>query len=172
MKAHFQMFADYNKWANERLYETATLLSDEDRKLDRGVFFGSLHNTLNHLLVGDLFWMHRFTGTGRKPAALNECLHDDFEELRADRAIEDQRIIDHVGGLSNADLSGFIEYARVGQTTKLRQNRAEALAHFFNHQTHHRGQCHALLTGFGVTTPGFDLLFYQRELETGVPVLS
>ena len=63
MKTRYTMFAAYNAWANERLYDAAAQLSDADYRADRGAFFKSVHGTLNHLLIGDRIWMRRFTGT-------------------------------------------------------------------------------------------------------------
>ena len=71
MKAHFDMLALYNRWANNRLYEAAAQLPDEDYRADRGAFFRSVHGTLNHVLVGDRIWMRRFTGEGEAPTRLD-----------------------------------------------------------------------------------------------------
>ena len=110
MKAQFEMLAAYNAWVNERLYEAAARLGDADYRADRGAFFGSLHGTLNHLLLGDRIWMHRFTGEGDEPKHLDAILHDDFPSLRAARRAEDGRIITYVERLSEADLRGTIRY--------------------------------------------------------------
>ena len=67
MKPYFDLLAAYNAWANERIYEAASRLSDDEYRADRGVFFKSLHGTLNHLLVADRIWLRRFTGTGEAP---------------------------------------------------------------------------------------------------------
>ena len=92
MYAHFKRLAGYNRWANERLYDCAAALTDADRKQDRGALFGSIHNTLNHILVGDRIWMNRFTGHGPMPARLDEVPYVDFDALRAARGAEDERI--------------------------------------------------------------------------------
>ena len=102
MKAHFEQMARYNRWANRRLYDDAATLPDEVRKRPARLFFGSIHGTLNHLLVTDYIWMRRFTDDGPVPQALNQILHDDFAELRAAREREDERIlgfVDDPGGL-------------------------------------------------------------------------
>jgi uncharacterized damage-inducible protein DinB len=69
MLARYRMFAGYNAWCNERLYDAAAQIADPDYRTDRGVFFKSLHGTLNHLLVGDRIWMRRFSGQGEPPEA-------------------------------------------------------------------------------------------------------
>jgi hypothetical protein len=94
----FRMFAGYNAWANERLYSAAAMLSDSEYRADHGAFFGSVHGTLNHLLVGDRIWMQRLTGEGEAPARLDAILHEDFGALRAAREAEDARIVAFVEG--------------------------------------------------------------------------
>src|SRR5216684_2564728 len=106
MKSQFQMLAAYNDWANRRLYDAAAALSEADYRADRGAFFGSLHGTLNHLLLGDRIWMHRFTGEGEEPAELDAILYEDFTALRQARSREDARITAYVGSLTEADLAG------------------------------------------------------------------
>src|SRR5262245_43096411 len=110
MKRHFEMLAAYNTWVNERLYDAAANLSETEYRRDRGAFFGSLHGTLNHLLLGDIIWMHRFTGEGEEPAKLDDILFDDFGELRRARRQEDARIEAYVKNLDTAQLEGTITY--------------------------------------------------------------
>jgi len=86
------MLAGYNAWANRRLYDAAAELDDADYRADHGAFFSSVHGTLNHLLVGDRIWMHRFTGEGPSLTKLDAILYEDFAELRAAREAEDDRI--------------------------------------------------------------------------------
>jgi uncharacterized damage-inducible protein DinB len=160
LKAHFDELAAYNRWANRRLYNEAATLPDETRKREVGLFFGSVHRTLNHLLVADYIWMRRFTGDGPQPERLNQVLHEDFEELRAAREREDERILGFVTGLRDYDR--VLEYQNSSGKT-FRQEIGPALTHFFNHQTHHRGQVHAGLTIAGIREPAsLDLLGLQR----------
>ena len=163
MKTHFEMFSRYNAWANERLYAAAANLTDADYRADRGAFFKSMHGTLNHLLVADRIWMHRFTGTGPSGDKLNAILYDDLPSLRAARRSEDMRIVGYVEGLSTSDLEGHIRYQTITNPQTIEQRLAPALDHFFNHQTHHRGQAHALLTAITGDAPSFDLIIFQRE---------
>ena len=159
---HYRMFARYNAWANGRVYEAAARLSDEQYRADRGAFFGSVHGTLNHLLVTDRIWMQRFTGEGDAPNRLDAILFETFEELRAARGAEDRRIVRFVEGLDDRRIEGSIKYRRVSSPEQFEQALAPALAHWFNHQTHHRGQVHALLTGLAGQAPELDLLYFQR----------
>jgi uncharacterized damage-inducible protein DinB len=170
MKARYRMFAGYNAWCNRRLYEAAASLSDADYRADRGAFFKSVHGTLNHLLVADRIWMQRFTGAGELPKSLDAILYEDFAALRAARLTEDARISRYVDGLSEAELAGSIRYRTFVRPTDIEQELAPALDHFFNHQTHHRGQAHALLSAAigNDATPSLDLIIYQRETGVGM----
>jgi len=163
LKAHFEMLAGYNGWANRTLYDAAARLGDADYRADRGAFFKSLHGTLNHLLVADLVWMRRFTGEGMLPARLDAILHDDLPSLRVAREAEDARLLAYVAGLDGAALAGTIRYRRVSSPELHEQALAPALAHLFNHQAHHRGQASAILSGLGDRSLEIDLLFYQRQ---------
>jgi uncharacterized damage-inducible protein DinB len=104
MRPIFQMFANYNCWANARLYAAAAQLPDAEYRADHGAFFKSVHGTLNHLPVGDRIWMQRLTGKGDAPARLDAILFEDLEPLRAARAAEDARIVAFISGLSDDDL--------------------------------------------------------------------
>ena len=167
MTARYVMFAAYNRWANRRLYDDAAELSDTDYRADRGASFKSVHGTLNHLLVADRIWMHRFTGEGEAPDRLDAVLHDDLAGLRLAREAEDERIIRFVGALTEADLAGHFRYRTIMQPLTVEQKRAPALDHFFNHQTHHRGQAHCLLTAITGDAPSLDLVMFQRESGLG-----
>jgi uncharacterized damage-inducible protein DinB len=170
MTARYLMFAGYNAWCNERLYDAASKVSDADYRADRGAFFRSLRGTLNHLLVGDRIWMQRFTGEGELPKSLDAILYDDFGELRAARRAEDQRISRYIASLSDEDLAGTIRFRTFVRPETIEQPLQPALDHFFNHQAHHRGQAHALLSSMigNEATPSFDLIIYQRETGVGL----
>jgi uncharacterized damage-inducible protein DinB len=148
-KTHFSMLAGYNTWANARVYEAAAGLSDADYRADRGAFFKSVHGTLNHLLVTDRIWMRRFTGAGDALSRLDAILFDDLSALRAVRGAEDERIETYIAGLDEKDLQGRFRYRTISNPAEFEQPLASALIHFFNHQTHHRGQVHAMLTQAG-----------------------
>lgn len=167
MIAHYRTFAGYNAWANRRLYDAAASLSDTDYRADRGAFFKSMHGTLNHLLATDYIWMKRFSGAGEAPDRLDAILHEAFGPLRAAREAEDRRIVAWVHGLDEARLKGVIRYRRVSTPEEFVQPLMPALDHWFNHQTHHRGHAHMILTALGRPAPELDLLFYQREAEAG-----
>jgi uncharacterized damage-inducible protein DinB len=174
MKSRYRMFANYNAWCNERLYDAAALVSDADYRADRGAYFGSLHGTLNHLLVADRLWMKRFTGVGAQPSCLDAILYDDFADLRAARRSQDVLINRYIDNLDDRALSGTLTYRTVVNPQTIEQPLAPALDHFFNHQTHHRGQAHALLSSIigNEKTPSFDLIIYQRQTGQGLSKIS
>jgi len=170
MKDYFNMFALYNRWCNERLYEASAKLSDADYRAEKGAFFGSVHRTLNHLVVTDRIWMRRFTGEGPIHTELDEVPYDDLGSLGEARREEDERIIFYVDSLAEADLAGMFTYQTISNPRDITQPLAPALAHFFNHQAHHRGQAHCLLTMLSGHdfAPSFDLVLFQRQTGIGL----
>nr|WP_295463507.1 DinB family protein [Mesorhizobium sp.] len=162
MKQHFRMFAAYNAWANAQLYDAAQAMSIDEFNRDTGAFFGSMMGTLNHILVADRIWMKRFTGEGQAPATLDTILFSDFGKLRAAREAEDRRIADYVEGLTEKAFAGRFTYMTVTDMRTVSQRLAPALAHLFNHQTHHRGQAHMILTSLGKPSLTLDLIYFQR----------
>lgn len=159
---HFQTFARYNAWADRRLYDACAQLSDEEYRKDRKAFFRSIHNTLNHLLIGTRVWLARLTKTEHGVKRLDEILYDDFATLRRACEAEDERLTHYVDGLDGMRLASILEYkTTAGPVGALPI--ATILSHLFNHQTHHRGQVHAMLTQTGVAAPQLDLLYYAME---------
>ena len=162
----FRMFAAYNEWANRMLYQEVATLTDAEFRADKGAFFGSLHGTLNHILAADRIWQKRFTGTGDAPTALDAILHDDFAGLQAARWAEDDRIITWIESLRETDLAKEITYTPLTNPTVITHPLAPALFHFFNHQTHHRGQCHMILTALGRPSLSLDMIYFLRSEGT------
>ncbi len=165
MRDHFKMFAAYNGWANRKLYTAAADLSDEQWKEDTGVFFGSMCGTLNHILVADMIWMHRFTGEGDVPDRLDANLHEEFSPLLSARREMDDRIIAFCDTVSGEQLAAEFTYTPVTNPTPVTMKLAPALAHIFNHQTHHRGHAHAVLTRITGDAPALDLIYYEIEMN-------
>lgn len=162
------MLAAYNAWANARIYDAAAALSSEEWQRDTGAFFRSMMGTLNHILAADRIWLKRMTGKGDAPNTLDAIIHAEFDRLWAARQAEDRRLLDWVGGLSAADLGGRFTYLTVTDLRTVSQRLAPALSHVFNHQTHHRGQAHAILTTLGKPSVVLDLILFQRTPE-GLP---
>jgi uncharacterized damage-inducible protein DinB len=167
MKEMFEMFAAYNEWANGVVYAAAGNLTEEEFKADTGAFFGSMMGTLNHLLCADRIWMRRVTGSGDAPTALNTILHPDLPSLAVARVREDQRIKAIIDGLDEKALAANFSYVPITTPVPVTQRLGSALAHIFNHQTHHRGQCHMILTALGRPSITLDMVSFQRKFENG-----
>jgi len=165
MKQHFEMMAAYNHWANRTLYAAAAELSPDEFSRDVGVFFRSMTGTLNHILVADRIWMRRFTGEGDAPDRLDAILYSAFPALRLARDAEDKRIAEWVDTLAEDAFHGRFTYMSITNPTVVSQRLAPALTHFFNHQAHHRGHAHAILSLLGKNPPSLDLSFFHRTAD-------
>jgi uncharacterized damage-inducible protein DinB len=151
--------AAYNAEMNRSLYEASARIPDDNRRQDRGAFWGSLHGTLCHLLWGDQAWMSRFDHWP-KPTVIQKqsaTLVQDFDELQRLRADADARISDWAGRVTEAWLADDLTWFSPSANLELRKPRGFLVTHFFNHQTHHRGQAHALITACGEKTGDTDL---------------
>ncbi len=160
---NYQMLAAYNAWANKLLYAAVTELSEDELHRDTGAFFGSVFATLSHILVADRVWLNRFTGEGPKPKTLDEKPYATLPELNAARIQEDARIIDFIDSLTPDQLEASFSYTPVTSPELVSHKLWPALTHFFNHQTHHRGQIHAGLTGMGKSSLSLDLIYFVRR---------
>jgi uncharacterized damage-inducible protein DinB len=156
---YIRTMAAYNAAMNTRLYDCAARLTDEQRREDRGAFFKSLLGTLNHLLWADHVWMARFDGWDR-PTVLQKdsgALFADFTALRAAREDADGKIKDWATRVTPEWVHGPLTWHSNTTNAEMTLPAGYAVMHFFNHQTHHRGQAHALVTAMGEDT-GTDLL--------------
>lgn len=166
---HTRLMADYNRWMNQRVYAAAARLPADAVTQDRGAFFGSILGTLNHLMVADRIWLRRFAEHPARfaaleplrgqpaPTDLRAVQHDTLPALRAAREQLDATIADWAGEVSEADLDHVLAYTNT-KGALWRQPFGLLLIHFFNHQTHHRGQVTTLLTQAGEDVGGTDLL--------------
>lgn len=156
LKQHFQMLAGYNTLANSKLYEVCSKLSDAQRKQIRPAFFKSIHGTLNHIMIGDRIWMGRFKGQKMSSTRLDAILYHDFEVLQKARVLEDKKIEAFISSLSEDFFRDTIKY--LDNQGKAYNDPTELLvAHFFNHQTHHRGQIHDMLTQTEIAPPALGM---------------
>ena len=160
--ALFQTLGDFNAWANERLYDSCTQLSKDDYARERKAFFGSIDKTLNHILVVDQLWRGRMEGWKPSIKSLADVPHENLNDLRAAREAEDIALKKLVGGLDAKRLERAVRYRFLDGTP------AEApldllLITLFNHQTHHRGQVHVMLTQSGITPPPLDILDFHMD---------
>ncbi len=155
--------ARYNQWQNQNLYSAADALSEEERRKDRGAFFKSIHATLNHLLWADHMWLSRIAGGQQPDCSLDDssAFRAEWPALKVDREQCDKRLIDWADHLDSAALEGeFTWYSALlqGMVTKPKHL---VVTHVFNHQTHHRGQVHAMLTAAGARPHGTDLVMMK-----------
>ena len=158
---HAQLMAKYNKWQNQSIYSAASTLTDEQRKQDRGAFFKSIHGTLNHLLWGDQTWMNRLARMpppGAKSIADSASYYDDWSELRNQREAYDEAIGQWADSVSQSWLAEELSWYSGAAGRELSKPKWLLVTHFFNHQTHHRGQVHAMLTAAGAKPEDTDII--------------
>ncbi|HBA32520.1 MAG TPA: damage-inducible protein DinB [Gammaproteobacteria bacterium] len=151
------VMAQYNQWMNMNIFRAAALLDDQQRKIDCGLFFRSIHETLGHLLLSDRMWLHRFTG---QPEVRVDNVDDaHFEAQKTKRFALDCEILSWADSLSVSDSRKALHYLSTVTNATETVDLSRAILHFFNHQTHHRGQVTAALSqqsvDFGIT----DLIF-------------
>ena len=154
-----QTMAAYNAEMNRRIYDAAERIPDPIRREPRGAFWGSLHGTLCHLLWGDQMWMSRFD-KWPKPTIVQKqsaALIEGFDELKRARVEADEKISDWAGRVTQDWLAEDQVWFSSSVQKELHQPRSLLVTHFFNHQTHHRGQAHALITAVGEQTGDTDL---------------
>ena len=169
---HLPLLARFNRWANRHLYACVAGLDDEAYRRDRGAFFGSIHGTLNHLLVVDRLWSARIQHCDAGIRSLDQILFIDFEALRKARGEEDEKLIALVDRSSEAMLEASVRYRRIDGDALEEARAGHILLTLFNHQTHHRGQVHVMLTQAGVTPPPLDVIDYLEEVGEAGPAGS
>ena len=157
--------ARYNAWQNQWMFQAVDALDEAAREADRGLFWRSIRATLSHLMWGDMMWMSRFDG-GEAPARpLTETGEAyAWPELMAERPRLDARIAGWSWGVSQDEIDGHLAWYSGAMKRDMSKPYAMCVVHFFNHQTHHRGQVHAALTGLGVRTDDTDLPFMPDEV--------
>lgn len=167
--SHIVLMASYNEWMNVKLYETAGKLPPQELAADRKAFFGSLIGTLNHIVVADTIWLKRFAAHPsnhhtldpirklRAPLSLDELLFADIGELYAHRKMLDEIIKQWATALTQEDLSHALRYTNM-KGVVAKKSFYSLVMHFFNHQTHHRGQATVLLSQAGADVGVTDLL--------------
>lgn len=159
MHGQFATFARYNAWANRRLYDACAQLSDAEYRRQRGAFFGSIHRTLDHILFVDRLWFGRIVGQPSGLTDPGQPLYECRSELRAAREEEDKNIVAIVDAIAAPDIDKDLNYTTM-EGGKRSTRLSLVLSEAFNHQTHHRGQVHTMLTQAGVKAPELDLILY------------
>jgi len=163
MVEHLRRMARYNRWANERLYAACRDLPEAEYRKPRQAFFGSLHGTLNHILVGDRLWLARIEGAPPPALRLDDQPCASLDELDVARSAEDARMIGLVDGYREDEIGRTVRYRTVTRPGEFSTPLHLCWLHLFNHQTHHRGQAHDQLSQTTVPPPPLDLIFYLRE---------
>jgi uncharacterized damage-inducible protein DinB len=159
--AYVQRMSRYNRWQNENLYSVADRLPDADRRQNRGAFFGSIHATLSHLLWGDRIWMSRFANWPKPDGGIKDsvALFDDWDNLRRERVTTDSDLIGWADSVDPQWIAGDMTYFSGAVGKEITRPMWVLVTHLFNHQTHHRGQVHAMLTQAGGKPHDTDLPF-------------
>lgn len=157
--------AAYNRWMNRCLYAVSAELTEAERRQDRGVFFNSIHGTLNHILLADRVWMGRFLNKPFRVDSLDQELYQDFEALQQAREQTDTQIVQWANALTDETLAGTLHYRSVTGGPARNYDLWLAVTHFFNHQTHHRGQLTALLSQCGKDYGVTDLIQLPQVLD-------
>src|SRR5690554_1434467 len=160
--AHAQVMARYNRWQNRSIYTAADGLQEHQRKERRGAFFGSIHATLNHLLWADRIWMHRIAGwPAPAPKSIVESVayFESWDALKSERNATDDALVDWADQLNPEALAGNLTWYSGATGREQTRPKGLLIAHLFNHQTHHRGQVHCLLTQLGAKPEATDLAF-------------
>lgn len=173
--AHFVLLAQYNEWMNEKLYAAAAKLPPDAWLVERGAFFGSIAGTLNHIMAGDTIWLRRFAQHPSRFAVLQPLLawpvpvslgavHSlELPTLLARRKQLDAIIAQFAQALSDEDLDQVLDYKSM-KGIAAHKRFGSLLLHFFNHQTHHRGQASTLLSQMGVDIGVTDLLMLVPDI--------
>jgi uncharacterized damage-inducible protein DinB len=164
--AYIRTLAAYNSEMNRRLYGPASRLTDAERKAERGVFWGSLHKTLVHILWGDYSWMSRFAGWEKPEGALKQSAEwfDDFAKLQDSRFDADRRIEQWAATVDQRWIDTPLTWFSGAALREVTAPKGLLVTHFFNHQTHHRGQAHALITAAGERTDDTDLFLVVPQV--------
>jgi uncharacterized damage-inducible protein DinB len=161
------MMSRYNVWQNRQLMDIIDAIHVDELTKDRGAFFGSILGTLSHLLWGDMLWLNRFDPSAPSPdggPAESVSAYADLADWRAERLRTDMRIQVWADKVTEDDLKeNLTMFSRVLQA-ETSAEMAMCVPHFFNHQTHHRGQIHAMLTAAGYEAPVSDLFFMPKDL--------
>jgi uncharacterized damage-inducible protein DinB len=150
--------ARYNAWANKRLYDVAGQLSAEQLAEDRRGFFKSILGTLNHLLLADLLYRERLEKQPTTFTTLDEILHTDFDMLRDAQFAQDEWYLAFCEAMDPAELEGTLSFDTVGTNEYFSLPLRDCLTNLFQHQIHHRGQTHHMLSHAGVAPPPLDVV--------------
>jgi len=164
--AYCRQMARYNAWQNSGIIAEARVMDPSELSKERGAFFGSILGTLSHMLWADMIWMSRFDGGPAPEGGISDSatLVKDLETLALKRFRMDGRITNWARTLRDLDLTGDLIWMSGAADREVTKPRALCVAHFFNHQTHHRGQVHMMLTAMGIKPQDSDLFLMPEDL--------
>lgn len=162
MQQYLAKLSRYHRWATEKLFDSVALLSEEQYRSQKGLFFGSVHGTLNHLLLVDQLWLSRIEG---QPYPITDLSH----EIETDAKMLETALLNQCdlwfrtcAAMTDRRLAQNIKFRNVAGEAD-RMNTADLLMHVFNHGTHHRGQISAVLVEFGVPVPEMDYYYFVNK---------
>ncbi len=163
LRDHLRLMARYNVWAHRRLLAVCDQLDEQAYRASRGLFFGSLHGTLNHLLAVERIWRSRLTGEASGISGLDQIVEDRRAALAADLLDFAEGWLPWIDAQDEADLAADFAYRNL-KNEPFVLPRAAVPLHVFNHATHHRGQASTALTQAGLEAPVMDLPYFLLEL--------
>ncbi|GGG59197.1 damage-inducible protein DinB [Salipiger pallidus] len=157
----------YNAWQNDLMRQALEALPPKVVSSDRGAFFGSMLGTVNHILWADQMWMSRFAGWPKPECGLDQSpeLTRSVGAWSAERSRLDGHLSDWAAGVDHVALSGELRWVSGATGAQMSRPMSLCVAHMFNHQAHHRGQVHSMVTGAGAKGWLSDLAFLP-ELST------
>lgn len=168
MKAVLNMMMEYNRWANERLYADCDQVTEENYHRDLGTEYGSIHKTLDHILLVDLLWLDRFVGGGDKYPSFDQTITDTFKELKTRREITDEDLSRFCQESTEVGLTRMVQFKTVLAPATIEQPVGGAIILLFHHQSHYRSQAQAQLAMLGYKSQILNLMFFQRQTGLGL----
>ncbi len=159
IEKQFEMLSQYNSWMNKNIFNLCDSLNDDVRKKDMGAFFGSIHGTLDHILYGDIAWLERLRDSAYKPRDINKILYSNWDDLKQERFIVDNKIDIWVKSLNERKLNQIHTYTSNVDGKQRSVPYWTLVHHVFHHQTHHRGQLTTLLSQLGIDFGSTDIPF-------------
>jgi uncharacterized damage-inducible protein DinB len=166
-KEYVLTMARYNHWQNQSLIAAADGLTAAERMKERGAFFGSIQKTLSHVFWGDSVWMSKFTGSPAPQGGIPDSTDfiTDWDQFRIERKALDERILQWAHDVAPDWFDGDLSWYSMVQDREVSKPKSTLVIHLFNHQTHHRGQVHAMLTSAGATPDDTDVPFMPERFQ-------
>lgn len=168
MKALLNMMMEYNRWANERLFADCEQVPEEIYHRELNTEYGSIHKTLDHILLVDLLWLDRFAGGGDKYTSFDQTITDSFNELKERRQITDEELSRFCQESTEIGLTRMVQFRTILDPATIEQPVGGAIILLFHHQSHYRAQAQALLNMQGCPSQILNLMYFQRQTGLGL----